>query len=91
MTRKVWATLLGLYGVASVLAAILLGTAIPFCSSPVTTGRMSDACVESWQAARPWWLKLFDTPLGALAVFVALAAVTWLVATIVERRSHRRT
>jgi hypothetical protein len=33
---------------------------------------------------------MFDTPLGAVAVFLAFSSVTWLVVTIADRRRHLR-
>lgn len=77
MTRTRWASLLGLYAVLATASMVVLGGQVPPCFGAVPTGEISAACYNAWQASRSWLDRLFDTPLGGLVVFVALAVGTW--------------
>lgn len=90
MTRKRWAVVLVLYGIAAVLATFVLGGQVPPCFGSVPTGEVSEQCFSAWQASRSWLDRLFDTPLGGVALFLALTAATWAVTRVAGRLRKSR-
>jgi formate hydrogenlyase subunit 4 len=89
MTRTKWVSALTLYVLVSVLAAIFLKAQVAPCFGVVPTGQMSAECLAAWQAQRPWWDTMFDTPLGAVALFFALTAGTWVAVGLARRLRQR--
>lgn len=85
MTRTRWALLLTSYAVGAFVLLVLLGGRVAPCLGG-SIGNVSDACVDAWEARRSWLDRAFDTPLGALAVFGALTATTWLIVKGTGRR-----
>jgi hypothetical protein len=49
---------------------------------------MSPECVAAWQANRSVLDRLLGTPLGAVVMFVALTAGTWLAVRLASRSAH---
>jgi len=88
MTRPRWVAVLAGYAAVSVLAAVFLRAQVAPCFGSVPTGKMSPACIAAWQAQRPLWDTIFDTPLGAVVVFVVLAAATWVAVKLAGHRSN---
>lgn len=88
MTRKQWVAVLALYGIAALLATVFLGGKVPPCFGTVPTGEVTAQCFSEWQSSRSLLDRLFDTPLGGVAVFLALAAGTWAVTRVAGRRPH---
>jgi dolichol kinase len=89
MTRKTWALLVAIYGVAAI-AVLLLGAALPPCFGNAQ-GQVSPECIANWEAGR--WLPSrlidnFGAPLGAALTFAALTCGT-LVVDLVRRRRSR--
>lgn len=87
MTRTRWFALLALYGGAAIASMLVLGGQIPPCFGTVPTGQVTPECYAAWQAGRSWVDRLFDTPLGGVAVFLVLAAGTWVVTLVARRRA----
>jgi hypothetical protein len=85
MTRTRWAAVLAGYAALSLLAGFFLKAQVAPCFGSVPTGEISGACVAAWQAQRPLWDTMFDTPLGAVFMFVVLAAGTWVAVTLTSR------
>jgi hypothetical protein len=85
MTRTRWAAVLAIYFAVSVLATFFFKAQVAPCHGFVPTGEMSAACVAAWQAQRPWWDTMFDTSLGAVVLFFALAAGTWVAVRLAGR------
>jgi hypothetical protein len=88
MSRTRWAALFALYAVASLVVMVFLGPQIPNCFGSVPTGQMSPECVAAWQASRSVLDRLLGTPLGAVVMFVALTAGTWLAVRLAGRPAH---
>jgi hypothetical protein len=88
MTRKQWAAGLVLYGIAALLIVVFVGHQLPPCFGTVPTGEVTPQCFSQWQASRSLLDRLFDTPLGGVAVFLALVAGTWVVTTIAGGGLH---
>jgi hypothetical protein len=88
MTRRRWAAVLAIYGVAAIVAMVFTGPQIPNCFGSVPNGEMSPACIAAWQASRSTLDQLLGTPSGALLLFLALAGGTWVAARLVSLRRH---
>ena len=88
MSRTRWAAVLALYGIVAVGAMLVLGGQLPPCFGTVPTGEVTPQCYAAWQASRSWLDRLFDTPLGGVAVFLVLALATWAVTRLAGRRRH---
>jgi hypothetical protein len=74
------------YAGLALLAATFLKTQVAPCLGGQIAAEATARCVAAWQAQRPFWDTMFDTPLGALVIFAALIAVTWLVLKFATRR-----
>lgn len=71
------ALLLGAYAALATLAYVFLGTSVAPCLGG--PGIDNTACAEAWQASRPWWERLLDTPYPEIAGFLVASVLTiWL-------------
>src|SRR2546428_6064877 len=86
MTRRRWVFVLAIYAGAGVLAYLFLGGAIPPCFGTAPTGAISAECSADWQASRAVLDRLFNTPLGGVAVFLALTVGTWVATRLARPR-----
>lgn len=82
VTRVRWALVLTFYAVAAAVVFVFTGPGVPPCFGTVPTGQVTPECFAAWQvslANRPLVARLFDTPWGAVVVFLVLVVVTWAV------------